>query len=160
MEANPNKFEFILFGRNVNPVTESLSFSDVIIQCATEVKLLGVTLDYKITFSFHINNLASKAGAQLCALNRIKRYLDKDARLTLAKTFILSHFRYCPIIWHFCWKVNANKLENIQKRTLSIALGNFHQDYDSLKILSSANLTTLDIISQKCIILELVYQRY
>ena len=48
--------------------------------------------------------------------------------------------------------MNANKLENIQKRTLSIALGNFHQDYDSL--LFSANLTTLDIICQKCIILE------
>ena len=43
-------------------------------------------------------------------------------------------------------------MENIQKRTLSIALGNFHQDYDSL--LCSANLTTLDIIRQKCIILE------
>ena len=98
MEANPNKFEFILFGRNVNPVTESLYFPDVTIQCATEVKLLGVTLDYKITFSSHINNLASKAGAHSCALNRIKRFLDKDARLALAKTFSLSHFRYCPII--------------------------------------------------------------
>ena len=71
MEANPNKFEFILFGRNVNPVTESLSFSDITIQCATEVKLLGVTLDNKLTFSAHINYLASKAGAQLCAVNRI-----------------------------------------------------------------------------------------
>ena len=77
------------------------------------VSLLGVTLDYKLTFSSHINNSASKAGAQLCALNRIKCFLDKDARLTLAKTFILSHFRYCPIIWHFCGKVNANRLENI-----------------------------------------------
>ena len=84
MEANPNKFEFILFGRNVKAVTESLSFSDVIIQCATEIKRLGVTLDYKLTFSSHINNLTSKAGAQLCALKRIKQYLDKDARLTLA----------------------------------------------------------------------------
>ena len=117
MEANPNKFEFILLGRNVNPVIESLSFSNVTIQYATEVKLLGVALDYLAYFSSHINNLASKAGAQLFALNRIKHYLDKDARLTLAKTFILSHFRYCPIVWHFCGKVNANKLENIQKGT-------------------------------------------
>ena len=134
-------------------MTESLSFSDVTIQCANEVKLLGVTLDYKLTFS-SLNNLASKAGAQLCALNRIKRYLDKEARLTFAETFILSRFHYCPIVWHFCGKVNGNKLENIQKRTLSrlIAMGNFHQDYDPL--LSSANLSTLDIIHQKCIILE------
>ena len=130
MEANPNKFQFILFGRNVNPVTESLSFSDVIIQCATEVKLLDVT-DYKLTFSSHINNLASKAGAQLCALNRIKRYLDKDARLALAKTFSISHFRYCSIIWHFCRKVKPTSWR-IYKKELSIALGNIHQDYDSL----------------------------
>ena len=44
METNPNKFEFILFGRNVYPVTESLSFSDVTLQCATEVKLLGLSI--------------------------------------------------------------------------------------------------------------------
>ena len=97
MEANPNKFEFILLGRIVNPVIESLSFSNVTIQYATEVKLLGVTLDYNLTFSSHNNILASKAGAQLFALNRIKHYLDKDARLTLAKTCILSHFHYCPL---------------------------------------------------------------
>ena len=85
------------------------------------VSLLGVTLDYKLTFSSHINNPASKAGAHSCALNRIKRYLDKDARLTLAKTSILSHFRYCPIIWHFCGKVNANKLENIILEVFSLS---------------------------------------
>ena len=85
----------------------------VLIWCKIMLSLLGETLDYKLTFSSHINNPASKAGAQLCALNRIKRYLDKDAKLTFAKTSILSHFHYCPIIWHFCGKVNANKLENI-----------------------------------------------
>ena len=65
MEANPNKFEFILFGRKVNPVTESLSFSDVIIKCATEVKLLDVT-DYKLTFSSHINNLVQSRSTVMC----------------------------------------------------------------------------------------------
>ena len=43
MEANTNKFEFILFGTNVKPVTEPISFSDITIPCASEVKLLGVT---------------------------------------------------------------------------------------------------------------------
>ena len=52
----------------------------------------------------------------------------------------------------FLWEGERQQGGEYAKRTLSIALGNFHQDYDSL--LSSANLTTLDIIRQKCIILE------
>ena len=42
----------LYFGRNVKPETESLPFSVVTIQCDTELKLLGVTLDYKLIFSF------------------------------------------------------------------------------------------------------------
>ena len=47
----------------------------------------------------------------------------------------------------FLWEGEHQQGGEYAKRTLSIALGNFHQDYDSL--LSSANLTTLDIIYVK-----------
>ena len=52
----------------------------------------------------------------------------------------------------FLWEVERQQVGEYTKKNLSIALGNFHQDYDSL--LSSANLSTLYIIRQKCIILE------
>ena len=132
MEANPDKFQFMLLGKSVIPEKESLKFSNVEIQCVTSVKLLGVTLDYKLNFNEHINFLAAKAGAQLSALSRVRRFLDVDSKLILVKTFILSHFRYCPIVWHFCGKLNANKLENIQKRALKLALDHSNEDYGQL----------------------------
>jgi hypothetical protein len=152
MEANPEKFQFTLLGKNVCPETESLEFSDVKIECESEVKLLGVTLDYKLSFNTHTNNLASKAGAQLSALTRIKRYLDEGCKITLTKTFITSHFRYCPVVWHFCGQGNTEKLENIQKRSLSLALNQPNNDYGAL--LKKANLTTLELTRQKCILIE------
>ena len=130
-----------------------MKFSNVEIQCETSVKLLGVTLDYKLNFNEHINFLAAKAGAQLSALSRVRRFLDVDSKLILVKTFILSHFRYCPIVWHFCGKLNANKLENIQKRALKLALDHSNDDYGQL--LAKANLTTLEITRQKCILIEM-----
>ena len=79
MEANPDKFQFMLLGKSVIPEKESLKFSNVEIQCVTSVKLLGVTLDYKLNFNEHINFLAAKAGAQLSALSRVRRFLDVDS---------------------------------------------------------------------------------
>ena len=143
MEANPDKFQFMLLGKSVIPEKESLKFSNVEIQCETSVKLFGVTLDYKLNFNEHINFLAAKAGVQLSALSSVRRFLDVDSKLILVKTFILSHFRYCPIIWHFCGKLNANKLENIQKRTIKLALDHSNEDYGQLP--AKANLTTLEV---------------
>ena len=88
MEVNPDKFQFILFGNSAHKKQEFLELQNVKIQCETSVKLLGVTLDQKLSFNNHINNLAAKAGAQLSALTRIKRYLDESSKLTMAKTFI------------------------------------------------------------------------
>ena len=117
-----------------------------------ECQTLGVTLDYKLNFNEHVNILAAKAGAQLSALSRVWIFLDVDSKLILVKTFILSHFRYCPIVWHFCGKLNANKLENIQKRALKLALDHSNEDYSQL--IAKANLTTLEITRQKCILIE------
>ena len=154
MEANPDKFQFMLLGKSVIPEKKSLKFSNVEIQCETSVKLLGVTLYYKLNFNERINFLAAKAGGQLSSLSKVRRFLDIDSKLILVKTFILSHFRYCPIVWHFCGKLNANKLENIQKRALKLALDHSNEDYGQL--LAKANLTTgtLEIKRQKCILIE------
>ena len=129
MEANAEKFQFTLLGKNVCPEIEYLEFSDVKIGCEPEVKLLGITLDYKLSFNTHVNNLAAKAGAQLSALTRIKRFLDQDSKLTLAKIFITLHFRYCPVVWYFCGRGNTVKLENIQKRALSLVFSLPNSDY-------------------------------
>ena len=139
MEANPDKFQFMLLGKSVIPEKKSLKFSKVEIQCETSVKLLGVTLDYKLNFNEHINFLAAKAGAQLSSLSRVWRFLDVDSKLILVKTFTLFHFRYCPIVWHFCGKLNDNKLENIHKRALKLALNHSNEDYGQL--IAKANLT-------------------
>ena len=144
MEANPDKFQFVLLGKSVIPEKESLKFSNVEIQCETSVKLFGVTLDYKLNFNEHINFLAAKAGAQLSALSSVRRFLDVDSKLILVKTFILSHFRYCPIIWKR-WKI-------YRKRTLKLALDHSNGDYGQLP--AKANLTTLEVTRQKCILIE------
>ena len=70
----------------------------------------------------------------------------------MAKTFIFSHFKYCPVIWHFCGRNNSNKLEQIQKSALNIALKSSSSVYELL--LRQASLTSLELERQKSILIE------
>ena len=63
----------------------------------------------------HISNMCIKAGRQLNALLRLKGSLDQDSRMAIYKSFIMSNFNCCSLIWIFTSKTSLSKLENIQK---------------------------------------------
>jgi hypothetical protein len=88
------------------------------IDCEDEVKLLGVTFDFKLTFNSHVSHICKKASQQLNVLKRIGNNLSKLGKLTIYYSFILSNFNYCPLVWHFCGEGNTKKLEKIQERAL------------------------------------------
>ena len=69
----------------------------------------------------------TKAARQLNALTRISRYLNISSRSLLYNSFVRSNFNYCAMVWHFCGKINNNKIEKIQERALRI----FYRDYES-----------------------------
>ena len=60
-------------------------------------ELLGITIDSKLTFEFHINKLCKKADQNLNAPARISNYMIFDKRYIIMKTFITSQFSYCPL---------------------------------------------------------------
>ena len=85
------------------------------IDCEDEVKLLGVTFDFKLTFNSHVSHICKKAFQQLNVLKRIGNNLSKLGKLTIYYSFILSNFIYCPLVWHLCGESNTKKLEKIQE---------------------------------------------
>ena len=74
MLANPENFKAIVLKQlsanealNVN-----LQINDIRIDTSSEVDLLGVTIDSKLTFESHIRNICTKALRQLNAFFRNK----------------------------------------------------------------------------------------
>jgi hypothetical protein len=72
-----------------------------------------------------------KASRQLNVLKRIGKQLSKLGRLTIYHTYIISNFNYCPVVWHFC-----GKMENVQERALRFIYEDFNSDYDTLLLKS------------------------
>ena len=102
------------------------------IDCEDEVKLLGVTFDFKLTFNSHVSHICKKASQQLNVLKRIGNNLSKLGKLTMYYSFILSNFNYCPLVWHFCGESNTKKLEKIQERALRFIYNNSDSSYENL----------------------------
>ena len=53
--------------------------------------------------------------------------VGKSKRILLMKTFILSYFNYCPLIWMFCSRKSNNRINRIHERAMRIT----HDDYES-----------------------------
>lgn len=150
MEANPGKFQAIIF--NMVPDTSCLDLGDATIPWDQCVKLLGVNIDSGLNFSLHIKEICRKAAAQLNVLQRLSHLLDLPARMLIFRCFILSHFNYCSLVWHFCGLTNCAKLERLQYRALKFVYRDFSSSYEAL--LDKAKLPTLELSRKRGIVLE------
>ena len=103
-----------------------------ILQCKAEVKLLGITIDFKLKFDLNVSNICKKASRQLGILKRIGKNLCTVGKLNIYLSFILSNFSYCPLSWHFCGETNTKKFENFQERALHLIYNDYISDYDTL----------------------------
>ncbi len=81
-----------------------------------------VTIDERLTFNEHINIIGSNAARQLNAIKRLQCNLDKESRLAIYRSYILSKFNYCPLVWHFCGIQNSRNMGKIQERAFKICI--------------------------------------
>ena len=114
MVANPGKFQIMFLGSKINNSKIKFVIENKQIKCKREVKLLGITIDEKLTFTNHIANLCSVTNNRLRAMTRKRRFLTKY----LSEAYVRSAFKYCPLIWMFSNKISNDQINKIQKRTL------------------------------------------
>ena len=97
-------------------------------------------MNFLLKFDGHISELCKKASRQLGVLKRIGRFLTKQGRMIIYKSFILSNFNYCPIVWHFCSKRSSQKMERIQERALRFVLDDYESSFTDLLCFTDSSL--------------------
>ncbi len=138
LQANPEKFQFMLI--HTNKLEYNVNIGNAVLSSEDSVKLLGVYIDHSLNFSMHISETCKKAGRQLNALRRLSRVLSTKDKLLLFECFILSHFNYCPIVWHYCSINDMKKIENIQKRALRYVFNDYTSNYSEIRAKASKPL--------------------
>ncbi len=124
---------------------------------SSEVTLLGITIDWKLQFNRHVENICNNARKKTGALMRLRNKLNTDQKLILYNSFIKSQFGYCPIVWLCHGKVAEKKINSIQKRALRAVYNDFNSSFHELlkkgshEMIHQTNLKHLVVKVYECL---------
>ena len=97
-----------------------ISLSNTVLEKVCSYKYLGFILDDQLNFNKHVKELVKLITHKLYLLSRIRKYLTKNASITIFKTMILSLIEYGDIIYAGTNQTNLNKIVNLFYRGLRI----------------------------------------
>ena len=131
-----HKEQFCCTEHNTN-----LNLNGKIIRTSDSLKILGVTIDNKLNFNEHINDVCNKASQRVGVIMRLRNLIPTTAKLVLLKSAILPYLTYCRLVWHFCTASDTRRLERIQEIGLRAVYKDTKSSYHQL--LNRANFPTL-----------------
>ena len=85
-------------------------------------KLLGVTIDQKLSFDDHIDKLCNKLCQRIAVLSKIKRFLPLEQRKAFYNAMIKQTTLYAFNVWSACFIGNLQSVFRLQKRSARIIL--------------------------------------
>ena len=96
------------------------------------IKLLGVTVDNKLSFEPHLNLVCKKVSQKLHALARVSKFISKKKLKVVMKAFKMSQFSYCPLVW-MCHSRTLNKKTNkLHERALRLVHDSRQSTFEEL----------------------------
>ena len=72
-------------------------------------------MDNELNLNTYISKICKKGNQKLHALARISKYFTTDKLKIIMKTFIISQFNYCPLVWMFHNETMNNKINKLQE---------------------------------------------
>ena len=123
LSLNIKKTNYILFGNKRLPANIDININGITIDRVEHTKFLGVIIDDKLTWTPHINYIASKIAKGIGIINRIKRLVSRHLLLTLYNSLIYPYLLYCNIVWGGAGVTALRKILTLQKRCVRIITG-------------------------------------
>ena len=83
MIANPDKFKAIIINkRGKDTCGIELNINGDKIYTQKEVELLGISIDFQLSFTPHISKICKMTANQLNSIKRLKRHFDIETKNT------------------------------------------------------------------------------
>lgn len=116
---NPSKCHSISFTKKVNKIIYTYRINSTDLGQVSEVRDLGVTLDTKWSFKFHIERIINDSNKMVGFINRNARdFSDPKMLISLYYAFIHSRISFASVIWNPRYAVHINRIERIQNKFL------------------------------------------
>ena len=124
LALNVAKTNFVIFRANKKlDHNVTLLMNKKAIEQKDHVKYLGVLVDEKLKWNFHIPHVAKKIGRGIGILVRLRQYLNHDMLRNIYSCLIYSHLCYGIQVWGSAGNTDLNRLVVLQKKAIRILSG-------------------------------------
>ena len=116
MAFNPDKCEVITVTRKRKPITSYYTIHNTQLKTVSQGKYLGITIDSKLSFNPHIDNICKKANTTRAFISRNTKGCPRHFKSLAYTTFVRPLLEYSPTIWDPYTETNIKKLQSVQRR--------------------------------------------
>ena len=148
LSLNIKKTHFMIFSSKNKPNPNvCINIDGETIYETAKTKFLGVIIDNKLSWKDHILYISGKLARGTGVLLKVRRYLTKEALISLYYSFVYLYLIYCNHVWGLACKTHMNTLFLLQKRIIRIIAGvnrRSHTDpiFKELKLLKCNDINT------------------
>ena len=166
LQLNSDKTECIVIGspshlKQIGSITILVNETEIISK--ERIKILGVIIDNKLTWSDHLRKLEAKCYINLRPLFMLRPLLTNHNIITLINSLVLSNLNYMCSVWGTCSKVLQKRVEKIIRTSARLVLGLNSRDTVKHKITNDLKWLLPEFMYKKamlCNIYKLVNYDY
>jgi hypothetical protein len=117
IDLNIKKCNVISFTRKTKLILHEYNLNNTTLSRVTEVRDLGIYIDNKLSFNYHINSMTAKAYKMLgFILRTAKEFKHHSTLILLYFAFVRSILEYGSVIWNPQYKIYVECIERIQNK--------------------------------------------
>ena len=115
MKANPDKFQFIIYGtkqqhKNISVQLKSITINETSLKATSVAKNLGMKLDENLTWKDHITNLEGPCAGRLIQLSKVRGSMSKETFRNVVNATVISKVNYGDIVYASATSTNLQKV--------------------------------------------------
>jgi len=143
MICNHSKTELIVFGSDV----DSIKVGEITIEAKETMKVLGVLVDNKLNWEYHIQKVIKSCRSQLFALRYLRQNLSIKDTFIVFRSHIISKLTYCSQAWSCNLSyILKSKLKSFYYHLIRVLLRDFDFKLNRTRLLERAKLENLENI--------------
>ena len=115
---NANKTNYIQFSIRRDPPKLHLAIKNYTVTKTEEAKFLGLTLDEKLSWETHINNVSHKISSAFFALRNLKNIISTAELINVYYGIVYPHIKYLILLWGS--RSSSQRIFIMQKRIIRL----------------------------------------
>ena len=121
----------------------TISIDNNTIEKVDKTKFLGVIIDSKLQWKYHIQYISSKISKSIGILMKARKVFCTNTLVSLYYSFVYSYLSYCVMVWGTACATHLDRLVKLQNKSIRIITFSGYLDhtaplFSKLKLLTIA----------------------